>query len=151
MASNEGERAQQLLEAALGEAGVTDPREGCRERLRELKEREGTAYQEAVRHFEEILVPAIASGSEDPLAAWREYALQLAKLTAPGRTVTIDASGLAGPYRPDSPADHLVLHVPTDQGGRPIPVALPSVPTEAQSATFDWLVVGRKKLANRSQ
>ena len=146
MASDERARADQRLEAVLSESGRRDPREFYRERLRELRERDREAYEQAVRYYEETLVPSVASGSAEPLSAWMEYGRRLAELSAPGRTLTVDASGRAQEYEPDSAADSLVLHLPQAGGGRALLVALPRELSPAQRATYDWLVAGRQKL-----
>jgi hypothetical protein len=140
------ERADTLLDEVLRETGARDPREFYRERLRELKDRDPAAYAEAVRHFEQTLVPSIASGGAEPLAAWTEYGRRLAELSAPGRTVSIDPTGRAGPYAPPAEPDALVLHLPKAAGGRALLVGLPRALSEAQRATYDWLVLGRQKL-----
>jgi hypothetical protein len=140
------EVADSLLEAALERSGARDPREFYRERLRELKERNAEGYREAVRYFESSLVPSVASGETDPLAAWTEYGRRLAELTAPGRAVAIDGSGRARSYRPPPAADDLILHLPHAAGGRALLVGLPRELSEAQRATYDWLVAGRLKV-----
>jgi hypothetical protein len=146
MASSEQDRAREALEHALDRDGATDPRGLCRERLRDLKEGNRGAYEEAVRHYEEIVVPGIASGALDALDAWTEYARRLAELIAPGRTAAIDESGRALPYEPGSWREKLVLHLPHAGSGRALLVALPREPSEAQRATCEWLVLGRQKL-----
>ncbi len=102
------------------------------------------AYREAVAHFEETLVPAVASGEVDPLAAWTDYGRRLAELTLEGRTVSIDTSGRAEPYV--SPADPgaLVLHLPV-RGSTALLVALPPDLSPAQRATYDWMVGGQQR------
>jgi hypothetical protein len=146
MTSSERERADGLLDEVLRETGARDPREFYRERLRELKERDADAYGEAVRYFEQTLVPSIASGGAEPLEAWTEYGRRLAELTVPGRTVAVDASGRAGPYEAPAPPEALVLHLPDAPGGRALLVGLPRELSAAQRATYDWLVMGRLKL-----
>ncbi|HEY7818210.1 MAG TPA: hypothetical protein VIG29_08330 [Vicinamibacteria bacterium] len=139
------ETADSLLEKALQASGSRDPREFYRERLRELKERNPEGYREAVRYFESTLVPSVAGGGTDPLAAWTEYGRHLAELTAPGRTVAIDESGRSRRYEPPHAPDELILHLPTS-GGRALLVGLPRELSEAQRATYDWLVAGRLKV-----
>jgi hypothetical protein len=146
MTSSERERADALLDAVLRQTGARDPREFYRERLRELKERDTDGYRAAVRYFEDTLVPSIASGGAEPLEAWREYGRRLAELTAPGRTVAVDASGRARPYEAPAPPDALVLHLPDAPSGRALLVGLPRELSDAQRATYDWLVMGRQKL-----
>ena len=76
------------LEEALTDTGARDPREFYRECLRNLKQADQQAYEEAVGYYREILVPSLAQGA-DPLPAWTEYGRRLALLTAPGRTVMV--------------------------------------------------------------
>lgn len=139
------EKADERFERALEASGARDPREYYRERLRELKQSSPDGYERAVEYYRESLVPSIASGDADPLAAWRSYGLRLAELSAEGRTVAIDGTGRADSYAEDTPADRLVLHVP-DSGTRALLVALPPDPTPAQKATYRLLVRGKQRL-----
>jgi hypothetical protein len=144
--STEREQADALLEAALRETGARDPREFYRDRLRELKERDKEAYAEAVRYYEQTLIRSIASRAAEALTAWTEYGRKLAELTTPGRTVAIDRSGRAGPYASPAAKEALVLHLPEAAGARALLVGLPAELSDAQRATYDWLVTGRLKL-----
>jgi hypothetical protein len=74
----------------------------------------------------------------------------LAELTVPGRTVAVDASGRAGRYQPPPAPDDLILHLPEVAGGRALLVGLPKELSDAQRATYDWLVAGRLKLRDAS-
>lgn len=139
------EKADALFEEALEAAGARDPREYYRERLRELKGSSPDGYDQAVAYYQDTLVPSIASGEAEPLAAWRAYGLRLAELSAEGRTLEIDGSGRAQPYSEETGADRLVLHVP-DSGTRALLVALPPEPTAAQKATYRLLVSGKQTL-----
>lgn len=140
------ETADQRLEEVLQRTGARDPREFYRERLRELKARDADAYARAVRHYREELVPAVAGGEGDPLAAWTEYGRTLATLTASGRTVSLDPTGRAVPYEAPVDRDHLVLHLPDQKNVRALLVALPRELSPAQRASYDWLVTGRQTL-----
>jgi hypothetical protein len=136
--------AERALEAALRETGARDPREFYRERLRELKRVSPEAYREAVAYYSETLLPRVASGEVEPLAAWTEYGRRLAEALAPGRTVAIDATGRAHAWeRHDAAA--LVLHVPADEGARALLVGLPPELSPAQRATYDVLVAGKQR------
>jgi len=146
MTNTERERADAHLEKALEETGARDPRQFYRDRLRELRERDKGAYEKGVRYFEETLVPAVASGRVEPLGAWTEYGRHLAELTAPGRTVAVDPTGRSRPYEPPPTPDGLVLHLPHAGGGWALVVGLPPRLSEAQRATYDWLVAGRQRL-----
>ncbi|MEZ4415672.1 MAG: hypothetical protein R3E10_07950 [Gemmatimonadota bacterium] len=136
------DRFQEALEAS----GARDPREFYRERLRELKQSDPAAYQQAVSYYQDELVPKIARGEVEPLSAWLEYGRRLCAWTAPGETVEVDASGQRHPHRPPTPSDRLVLHLPDDKGTRALLVGLPQELSAAQRATFDLLVQGRLKL-----
>jgi len=146
MSAGDREKADGMFEQALQEVGARDPREFYRERLAELKERDPKAYQEAVRYYEETLIPSIAAGEAEPLAAWTEYGRRLAELSVAGRTVMVDETGRASPYQGPPTPGTLVLHLPRTAGGRALLVGLPAQLSEAQRATYDWLVLGRQKL-----
>lgn len=139
-------KADARLEAALEEAGARDPRDYYRGLLRELKTRDADTYEEAVKHFQDDLIPGIASDDLDPLEAWQEYGCMLAKWIAEGRTVEIDDTGLSYPHHPPTRADRLVLHLPDDTGEKAILVSLPGAVTSAQRATHDLLVAGKQTL-----
>ncbi len=139
--------ADRRLEEALEATGARDPREFYRERLRELKSANPKGYEDAVSYYRGSLIPEIASGGVEPLAAWTEYGRRLAISLTPGRTVSVDTSGRALPYEAPSPLDRLILHLPDDKGGRALLVGLPPDPSPAQRATYDVLVRGRQKLA----
>ncbi len=131
---------------ALEAAGARDPREYYRERLRALRDTDADAYERAVRYYRETLIPVVASGDGDPLAHWREYGRFIAELTAPGRTVEVDASGRSHPYDPPTAPDRMVLHVPEARNQRALLVGLPGKPSSAQMATYELLVLGKQKL-----
>lgn len=137
--------ADRRLDEALAATGARDPREFYRERLKELKVADADAYQKAVAHYRDVLIPEVASGRSDPLLAWVEYGRRLAGALAPGRTVTIDASGRARPW--DGPtSSELVLHLPDARASRALLVGLPAELSAAQRATYDVLVAGKQRL-----
>lgn len=140
------QKADARFEEALEDSGARDPRDYYRDMLRELKERDADAYEGAVEHFRDVLIPGIASGELEPLAAWREYGCRLADWIAEGRTVEIDESGLSRPHDPSDYDDRLVLHLPDDTGEKALLVSLPSDVTSAQRATYDLLVAGKQTL-----
>lgn len=142
--------ADALLEKALEETGARDPREFYRARLKELREQSREAYERAVTHYRDRLLPAIVEERADPLAAWTEYGRVLAELVAPGRTLTVDPTGRASAYEAPSRRDHLILHLPDNRRMRAILVGLPPELSAAQRATFDWLVQGRNTLRDAS-
>lgn len=137
-------RADQALESALEAAGARDPREFYRERLRELKREKPDEYSAAVEYYRDTLIPDVAEGRAEPLAAWTEYGRRLAAALAPGRTVSIDGTGLAHEYA-GSDRDRLVLHFPDETGSRALLVALPPTLTDAQQAAYRVLVEGRQR------
>jgi hypothetical protein len=137
------ERAERRFEEARAAAGARDPREFYRQRLRELRARDHAAFAEAVRHYEKVLMPAVAEPDSDPIGEWLEYGRVLASLTAAGETVQIDPSGRAAPYARPVPNDHLVLHMPGSARETGIPVGLPPELSPAQRAAYALLVERR--------
>lgn len=144
MSDPRGPEADRLLEEALARNGGEDPRVLCRQRLRELKQADAAAYEEAVGYYRDVLLPGIAEGATPPLDAWTEYGRRLAAALAPGRTVSIDRTGRARPYEGPDPAD-LVLQLPEGEV-RALLVAAPADPSPAQRATRDALVEGKQRL-----
>ena len=132
------------LSAALAASGARDPRDQYRARLRDLRRSNPQGYTDALAHYQETLVPSIAERGADPLAAWWEFGLVLAHLTAPGRAVAVDGTGLSRPFEPPGEADDLILHLPDAGNARALLVSLPATPSAAQTATHDWLVLGRR-------
>lgn len=140
------EAADSRFAQALSASGARDPRDYYRDRLRDLKRTNPAGYAEAVQYYRETLVPSIAEGDAEPLAAWREYGLLIARATAPGRTVAVDATGRARPYEPGADVGEMILHLPNARQGPAFLVGLPSEPSQAQTATYDWLAAGRRAL-----
>lgn len=145
MSDDAMQRADRNLEKALAASGARDPRDFYRDRLRELKKANPEGYERAVRYYRETLIPAVASGDQDPLGAWTEYGRKLAEALVQGRTVTIDQTGRAHPFE-EPRADRLVLHLPDQRGGRALLVGLPPELTPAQQATYDVLVSGKQRI-----
>lgn len=144
MSDAQAEAADKALEASLAETGARDPREFYRERLRELKRASSEAYETAVAYYRDTLIPDVAGGKRNALDAWTEYGRRLATALAPGRTVSVDATGFAHEYSGPEP-DRLVLHLPDEKGARALLVGLPSTLSPAQRATYDVLVEGRQR------
>ncbi len=136
------QEADRRLEDSLASWGGPDPRQLCRQTLRQLRERDPEAYERAVAHYEAEVVPAVARGEADPLLLWRQYGRFLAELLAPGRTLAIDPSGRASPLDDATPLDCLVIHLP-EGGGRAVGVFLPPALSPPQRATWELLVEGR--------
>jgi len=146
MSPSAKEEADRIFQAALAAAGARDPKDFYRRALRELKDVNASGYNEAVRHFQTVLVPGIASGEAEPLTAWREYGRLIAELTEPGVTVEIDDTGRSRPFTPDSPLERLVLHLPHEKGKKALLVSLPQTPSTAQRATYELLARGKLRL-----
>jgi hypothetical protein len=135
--------ADRLFDEALTESGARDPRDFYRQRLKELRERSLPAFQRATEHFDDVLVPAIATEGNDPIAQWLEYGRLLASLFCEGETVQIDPTGRSSRYAPPVPVDHLVLHLPASSREAALAVGLPPRLSPAQRATYDLLVARR--------
>lgn len=136
-------RAEERLLGAAAEGGFADPRPALRQRLRDLKETGGAGFQQALRHYQEQVVPELASG--DALAAWIEYGAWLGGLSGAGRVLALDALGAAHPYQPPPAAGTVVLHVPDDTAVGVLLLIAPDAPSAAQRAALDLLV--NRKLA----
>lgn len=133
-------RADERLKAALEEAGVADPRDAYRARLRVLKERDASAFEEALRYYEDELVPRVADEDGDAVAEWVEYGRRLGELSGAGRTVVIDRSGRSRPYEAPPPPNRLVLHLPEDDAVPALALVVPRDPSPPQRATYELLV-----------
>lgn len=134
------ERADRRFAEALREVGIPDPRERYRDWLRELRNRDETAFRKALEYFEQQLVPAVADPDSDPFREWTEYGLRLAQRLRPGSVVRVDASGLSRPADANAPLDELVLHLPTSTREKALPIRLPARLSPAQEATVELLV-----------
>ncbi|HEV2736382.1 MAG TPA: hypothetical protein VGV85_16170 [Longimicrobiaceae bacterium] len=136
------DRADRRFEEALKETGARDPRDFYRKRLKELREQDVDAFRRALAYFEERLIPAVAAEGSDAVAEWLEYGRFLAGLAARGTTLQVDPTGLAVPYAPPVPRDHLVIHLPDASGAKALVVGIPPELSPAQRATYDLLVSG---------
>lgn len=144
MASDPQQAADERFQEALDASGARDPRDYYRDRLRELRRNNPEGYAKGVAYYQNTLVPSIAEGESDPLEAWRDYGLLLARLTASGRPVAVDATGRSRPFEPPGEPGDMLLHLPDASRERPILVALPPNPSPAQLATHQWLVKGAR-------
>lgn len=146
------ERADTLFDEARASAGMShDPRDLYRDNLKQLKTSDTEAYDALVEHFQKRLLPSIADKGVDPLIAWREFGLEIAVRTQAGRTVSIGPCGAASEFNPGDPLDRLILHLPAKSNVRAILVGLPPQLSEAQQASYDWLVSGSKKLPDEDR
>ena len=136
------DRADRRFEEALKQTGARDPRDFYRKRLKELREQDVDAFRRALAYFEERLIPAVAAEGSDAVAEWLEYGRFLAGLAARGTTLQVDPTGLAVPYAPPVPRDHLVIHLPDASGLKALVVGIPPELSPAQRATYDLLVSG---------
>ena len=136
-------RADARLETALNDADRRDPRPLYRPALKFLRDRRPDAFADALRYFEEELIPAVA-GEADPLAEWLAYGRRLARALGDGRLLEIDSTGRARPVAGVEEARGLVLHVPDDDAAPALALHYPAEPSKAQQATFELLVEGRQ-------
>ena len=132
--------AVERLEEARRERGLADPRPTFRKLLKRLASEDRDAYREAVRHFEEELVPSVAGGEADPVAAWLTYGLRLVSVLSDGEARAVDESGRADPVDDTSapPVGPLLLWLPAS-GDRGLVLARPEEPSDAQRATVELL------------
>ncbi|MDT8436019.1 MAG: hypothetical protein RRA92_04620 [Gemmatimonadota bacterium] len=131
-------RADRRTAEAMAAAGLADPRPALRELLRRLRAEDEAAFREASDRYRDRLVPEVADGGTDPLAAWLAYGRDLAGRLAPGDAVAVDATGRARPAEPGTVPGALVLHLPS--GGGPAVVLLrPADPSDAQAAAAELL------------
>jgi hypothetical protein len=136
--------AEARLEQSAAALGLADPRPPYRERLRSLRETHPDAFQRALTHYENVVLPAMTSG--DALTAWLSYASFLAGLTADGELHTIDETGRASVYAGSLAARSLVLFVPVETSEAVLVAAAPLQPSAAQQATVELLVNRRLSL-----
>ncbi len=139
--------ADRNLNAAAAALGLADPRPAYRERLRLLKDDNPGAFADALRYYEQTVLPALATDGGDAMAAWVEYGSRIAALTTPGRMHAVDATGAAAKYSPPVREGILLLHIPDDNTAPILVAASPSLPTPAQQATLDLLVHRKLGLA----
>jgi hypothetical protein len=140
MSSDVRNRADARLEEALGRAQLADPRPALRERLRQLKERDETAFEEARRYFEESVLARVGGGEDDPILAWIDYGVMLAELTAGGRVLAVSPDGRASDWSPPYRAGELILYMPHETRTAVTVLASPLVLSAPQQATVDLLV-----------
>lgn len=141
--SGAGEKAEAMerLERALDDRGLADPRPRYRELLRRLAEEDREAYREAVRVFEEELVPGMASGEADPAGAWVRYGLRIAPALAEGDAASVDETGRARPVEDpsDPPLEGLLLWLPEGSGDTALVLSRPAELSDPQEATLELL------------
>lgn len=135
-------RAEARLEESARAAGVADPRPMYRERLRQLRQARPEAFDRAVLHYEEDVLPAMAG--DDALRAWIDYGRYLASLDGAGRVVSIDPQGRASDPASGAAAG-LILFIPEDSAADVMVLCQPVSPSGAQEATVRLLV--ERKLA----
>jgi hypothetical protein len=129
--------ADERTDQAISDAPFEDFREAYRERLRWLKDSQPQGFTRALSHYNDILVPNIARGS-DPLAEWIQYGGLLGNFSGKGKTVRIDETGRSHPF--DESLDGLILHLPDDTNIPALALAVPKQLSEAQRATLNLLV-----------
>jgi hypothetical protein len=135
------EAVRRLTDEALEASELADMRPAYRKLLMRLKQVRPDEFEEASRRYKEDLEPSVASGDVDPIAAWLDYGRWLASRLAEGRALSIDRSGRARPYDPDSDSAHegLVLHLPDDDRASAVLLATPNDPSPPQQVTLDLL------------
>jgi hypothetical protein len=129
-------RADELTEKAIASGAYEDFREGYRARLRWLKDNRPDVFADALHHYNNVLVPNIANGSE-PIREWVEYGRLLGELSGRGKSVQIDETGFAQPLNELS---GLLLHLPEDTAVPALALAVPRQLSDAQKATIQLLV-----------
>jgi hypothetical protein len=146
MSDHELEAADRRFEEALAETGARDPRDFYRQLLRGLKEDSETRYQEAVARWREEVVAPLARGEGEPLERWLRFGATVAAALHPGRTVVVDESGRATPYKAPPSWRQLILHLPDEKRRKAVPVSLPPELSAPQHATVELLVKGKNRL-----
>lgn len=142
------QRADARLDEALAHAAQQDPRPFFREQLRLLKDSDPAAFEEALRYYEEVLLPRVAAPDSDPLLEWFEYGRKLVELEGAehaGKVVMVDPSGRSTPFAAPLRLDHLVLYLPDDTRTPALPLNVPRRLSLEQQATFDLLVREARK------
>lgn len=127
------------LDVALEARGLRDPRGYYRELLKKLKAKNAQAYGTAVAYHDERLKGGVESADADVVEEWVEYGRYLAELLTPGRTWSVDPTGLAEPYHRPPAADALILHLPEPPQERGLVLCAPKSLTPPQKATYDLL------------
>ena len=130
-------RSDERTQNAISTAGLVDFREAYRDRLRWLKDTQPQAFNRALAHYNDILVPNIAEGT-DPIAEWIEYGKVLGNLSGVGKVLSIDETGKARPA--GEAIDGLILHLPDETGVPALALAVPAQLSDAQRATLNLLV-----------
>ncbi|MGQ0560385.1 MAG: hypothetical protein ACT443_00770, partial [Gemmatimonadota bacterium] len=125
-------QADALTQKAMAGAQFEDFRDAYRERLRWLKENRAHGFTEALSHYNDVLVPNIASGA-DPIREWIDYGQRLGELSGSGKTVRVDETGRAHPF--EGSVDGLILHLPDETTVPALPLAVPRAVSDAQQAT----------------
>jgi len=152
MADNSDKAAAEArTDAAIVKGPYEDPRPGLRARLRYLREEQPASFTAALQYYENTLLPVVAAADSDPLTEWIEYGRRLGDLTAPGKTLEIDETGRARPFRLRAPATGLILHVPDDTSAEALAIAVPREPSEAQRASYALLIERARALSARER
>jgi hypothetical protein len=137
--TEESDAAGRRTQEALAEGGFTDIRPAYRSVMRRLKEQDADAFAEATRRYEDVLAPALADETKDPLAAWTDYGAWLARRLGPGRLVRLDETGLATAAEPEPMPGHVLLFLPDSDREPAIPILRPAKPSPAQATALELL------------
>jgi hypothetical protein len=146
MSDERRHRADVRLAEALARNGQADTRPVYRQRLRQLRESHPAAFERALHHYDDVVLPNLA-GDADPIDTWIAYGAWLADLTAVGRLMSIQVGGRAVPFSSPYAPGQLVLHLPEDGQLPALALMFPAAPSSAQQAAYDLLVAGRVSLA----
>jgi hypothetical protein len=139
--------ADTRLDEALDRAALQDPRAFFRDQLRLLKDSDPAAFEEARRHYEEVLLGRVAAEDSDPVLEWFEYGKLLTELGGKGgRLVMVDRGGRATTFSPPLVMDQLVFHLPEDPHAPALALSMPRALSPAQEATASLLLEGRVQL-----
>ncbi len=122
---------------ALAEHGIEDVQPLYRRLLRQLKTRDGRAYERAVERYRSD-VEGVTGGGE-ALSAWLSYGAWLASSLEPGELFTISEQGRAARAPDPFPAGAMLIHLPAAANRKGFVIAMPAAPSEAQRATADLL------------
>lgn len=123
---------------ALAEHGLGDVQPLYRRMLVRMKDRDRSAYDEAVERYRKQVEEATAD-ADDPVAVWVDYGVWLADRLEPGTLKAIDENGRASEAGAPPPLGPMLLHLPDDSKASAVVLAMPSVPSPAQSETASLL------------
>lgn len=131
--------AEERYVAELSARRVGDVRPACRQLLKRLRVAEPDAYEAGVRRYEDELIPAIATGTVNPLDGWLAYGRWLADQLYDGRLVSVDETGRSADLDSELPAGAMAIYLAPRDDEPAVLLAAPAAPSEHQAATRDLL------------